>query len=313
MLITLIVCTRNRCDPLAQALPYFEALQSGGATFELVFVDNGSTDGTGALLDQFCKRHAAHARWVAEPRPGLSAARNKGLAEARGDIIAFTDDDCYPAPDFVQRIADCFDDPDIGYIGGRILLFDPSDHPITIQTSEDRVELPAHAPFQVGLIHGANFAFRRNVVNRVGWFDERLGAGARFLSAEDLDYLARAAAHGFAGVYDPRPVVHHHHRRRTAAQVNRLEYGYDLGRGAFYAKALTDKALRRASAKPVYWALRNNVARMKWRMLSRELWGAARFLASERGSKAQPAPSRPGAAGLAGSGSMPTFGMHPDA
>jgi GT2 family glycosyltransferase len=78
-------------------------------------------------------------------------------------------------------------------------------------------------------------AFRREALERIGGFDERLGAGTPFPS-EDLDAAAAALWAGYSGVYDPRPVVYHDHGRRTADAATALMASYDAGRGAYYAK-----------------------------------------------------------------------------
>ena len=93
--ISLVVCTRNRAAQLADALPHFARLQSE-ASWEIVFVDNGSTDASPGLLDAFAKSSGLNIRVVQEPRAGLSVARNAGWRSAGGGVVAFTDDDCYP-------------------------------------------------------------------------------------------------------------------------------------------------------------------------------------------------------------------------
>lgn len=95
--VSVIVATRNRCAPLAETLEAMTRLVVPPAlTWELIVVDNGSTDGTSALLDRY--RARLPLRSVVEPVPGLSVARNAGLHVARGEVIAFTDDDCVVDP-----------------------------------------------------------------------------------------------------------------------------------------------------------------------------------------------------------------------
>ncbi len=92
--------------------------------------------------------------------------------------------------------------------------------------------------FPGGFIMGANLAMTADAVARVGPFDERFGAGARFISAEDTDFLFRALGQGIAVRYDPRFAVDHYHGRRCPAEVVRLLAGYSYGDGALYAKHL---------------------------------------------------------------------------
>src|SRR5215471_9932957 len=260
MEVTLVVCTRNRANRLSATLSSLTRL-STAARWELVLVDNGSNDGTRDVLAAFAGSSGRAVQVIEEPKIGLSAARNAGWHRARGRIVAFTVDDCYPAPDYMERVRECFAMGDPGYVGGRVLLFDPHDAPVTIQTLEARVEIPPRSFLRTGLIHGANMAVRRDALERSGGFDERLGAGTALHCAEDVDLLARVSALGYAGAYDPRPTVYHHHRRKHGQELDRLIAGYDVGRGAYYAKALTDRRLRRAYCWPVLRRIGGNLLR----------------------------------------------------
>ncbi len=197
-------------------------------------VDNGSTDDTASYLatvadgNRICVRNLK--------KPGLGRARNVGWQAASGEIIAFTDDDCYVGAGLpVRDIPVSADYPQVGFAAGRILLFDERDKPVTIKESQELVHFAPHEFIPAGSVTGANMAFRRSVLERIGGFDERLGAGTRFPS-EDIDAAALAIWAGFPGVYDPRPVVFHDHGRRTDDDVAKLRRAYDAGRGAYYVK-----------------------------------------------------------------------------
>jgi glycosyltransferase involved in cell wall biosynthesis len=190
--LSLVISTRNRAAQLEQALESYARLQYQGA-WELVIVDNGSSDATPQLLEAFGRRFSGNVRVLQHARPGLGAARNVGWRAAGADIVAFTDDDCYPQQDYLARIDGCFSDPRYGFVGGRVLLHDPSDYPITIQLSDQLVEFPPKSYIAPGEVHGANFAFRRQALEAIGGFDERLGAGTKYYSAEDTDAMARVS------------------------------------------------------------------------------------------------------------------------
>ena len=194
-------------------------------------VDNGPCEAASDVL-RWYRREAPHPLTVVEDsKPGLGRARNRGWQAAAGELIAFTDDDCYPAEEYLDRIVDCFEDRALGFLGGRVLLFDPTDFPLTIQgASIDGSEIEARSFIPAGLILGANFAFRRAVLEAIGGFDPGLGAGTPF-ACEDVDALCRAAAAGWRGAYDPRLVVYHHHRRKTRHESLRLRRVYDVGEG----------------------------------------------------------------------------------
>jgi GT2 family glycosyltransferase len=123
-----------------------------------------------------------------------------------------------------------------GFAAGRILRFDDRDLAVTIQESKERVEFKPFTFMPTGHVHGANMAFRRSALERIGGFDTRLGAGSPIPSGEDIDALAAVLWAGFAGIYDPRAVVYHDHGRRSGDDLSRLMHAYDVGRGAYYAK-----------------------------------------------------------------------------
>ena len=256
MKVSLIICTRNRASQLATCLETITRLRSH-FPWELIIVDNGSTDETTAAIQRFRESYSAEVTAVVEPSPGLGRARNLGWRAARGEIVAFTDDDCYPDPHFLDKVVECLDeDKELGFIGGRVLLHDPTDYRITIQESEQREELPPGSFIPAGMIHGSNFALRKTAVDAVGGFDDLFGPGAAFI-CDDVDILARISAAGWFGAYDPRPVVYHHHGRKTEAEASRLRRGYDRGRGAYYAKCLLNPALRSVYLKNWYRLVRH--------------------------------------------------------
>jgi glycosyltransferase involved in cell wall biosynthesis len=242
--ISLIICTRNRASPLKRCLETIGAIECRRG-WELVIVDNGSTDETAATIREFANAAPFPVRYVLQPLKGLSNARNAGLAVAQGTIIAFTDDDCYPQPDFLEQITRAFEDERLGFVSGRIMLHDPTDYPATINESTEPLEFASGRYLAPGAIKGANLAFRRHALEAAGGFDPLFGSGALFPS-EDVDTSARVSMNGWTGAYDPRIVVSHHHGRK-AADIRSLHKSYDIGRGAYHAKlALQDGAYRHA-------------------------------------------------------------------
>ena len=172
---SVIICTRNRASGLHACLERIAQMTYAG-TWEMVLVDNDSTDQTPEVLQRFIRGAPVPAVVVHKKRPGLGAARNAGLAMARGRLLAFTDDDCYPAADWLSEARRAFDaHPDAGVVGGRILLFDPTDAPYTIQEHNRLERLPPRSFIIPGFIQGANFVVARAVVERIGGFDARLG------------------------------------------------------------------------------------------------------------------------------------------
>ena len=253
--ISIVICTRNRASQLIGALNTFKRLIYSGL-WELVIVDNGSRDDSYNIARQFACDSGLTVHVIKEDRVGLACARNAGILATQGDIIAFTDDDCYPEQNYLQKIADTFSDGAIDYAGGRVMLYDNTDRRVTIQELNKLVDIEGDSFVPSGLIHGANMAFRRDSLLKIGGFDERLGAGTRFKSGEDTDVLRRLSFAGFAGRYVPDICVFHHHGRKTEQEEIRLRNGYDRGVAAVLIKGIANPRTRRVCLKQWYWLMR---------------------------------------------------------
>jgi glycosyltransferase involved in cell wall biosynthesis len=235
--ISLIVCTRNRAESLPVCLNSIEqaAVANRAVEVELLIVDNGSTDATAAVLLAWQKSTSVRCRVLPAEQRGLSHARNHGLEHATGKIIAFTDDDCTVAPDYLTQVERAYAaDAGPTLRGGRVELGDPRDLPFTIKTDLAPQRFTGGHPG--GFIHGCNLTMSRSALELVGRFDTRLGAGQPIGAAEDSDFVYRAHRSGVMVLYDPLIVVFHHHGRRDFAEVKLLQDVYNLGNGALYAK-----------------------------------------------------------------------------
>lgn len=177
MRVSLIVCTRNRAARLPEFLARLAALDAPAGGWELVLVDNASTDNTPILVDEFARGAPFPVRCVHAAVPGLARARNAGLAHARGDILAFTDDDCYPQRDYLKALVEVFDERRVGFVGGRVVLHDPGDAQVCVLDVPTALEIAPRSFVRPGLIHGSNMAVAREVARAIGEFDPLLGAG----------------------------------------------------------------------------------------------------------------------------------------
>ena len=191
-----------------------------------------------------------------ESRSGLSEARNRAVAVARGSLLLFTDDDCLPAPDWVTAALRAFDGDFHQVIGGRVELHDPKDAPITIRTSLIAETLTSSHKLP-GFMHGCNMAIGRPVIEKVGLFDIWFGAGSSFVSAEDTDLIYRSLKAGFRVSYNPSMVVFHNHGRRAPDEVEKLIEGYKIGMGALAMKHLLEGDT--GLAKTCYWNFRSAI------------------------------------------------------
>jgi cellulose synthase/poly-beta-1,6-N-acetylglucosamine synthase-like glycosyltransferase len=270
--ISLIICTRDRCQQLVRCLQSVR-----GITFErpweLIVVDNGSVDETAAVVRQFIGSAGVSAVYVFEPKLGKSNALNTAITIARGQILAFTDDDCYPAQDFLSRVWSAFVDPSVGYITGRIMLHDPTDYPVTINETTLPLTFPARSLVTVGAVQGANMAFRRRILTDIGGFDPVFGPGTQFVS-EDLDAAGRASAAGWKGRYCPKVIVSHHHGRK-ASDIPRLMKLYGMGAGAYHCKLLLNGHEFLWFAKSVYQVRRRS--KFSFRMVLWEPVGIVKY------------------------------------
>jgi GT2 family glycosyltransferase len=248
--VSVVVTT---CDqPLAVERCLRSALACDYPNFEVVVVEN--RPGTGATWRMLARRFPGSDRlsYIEEPRPGLSRARNAGLAAADGEIVAFTDDDTVPDPDWIHRLARRFEsEPDAACVTGLILpleletetqllleqfaRFDKGFVRRTYRLPERRNGQPVY-PYAPGAIgSGANTAIRRQVARELGGFDPTLGTGTRAMGGEDLDLYIRLILAGHAIAYEPSAIVSHRHpdgQERLTSQV----YRYGVGLGAMLAK-----------------------------------------------------------------------------
>ena len=243
MNLSLVICTRNRAKQLDQCLQAV-ALMDKDDGFELVVVDNGSTDDTARVLDDFEQAADFNVKLVSEPVAGLGHARQTGWQAAAGEIVAFTDDDCYVKRDYATELLKAMDaNPQVDFFGGKIVLHDPDDLPVTILLVENMRYFFPNRVVRPGAIQGANFGARKKALAAAGGIDVRLGAGTPF-PAEDIELVGRLAALGHCGIYLPQVEVRHHHGRRTMEEVTKLFDGYEAGAGAYYALMWRHKHMR---------------------------------------------------------------------
>ena len=246
--LSLVICTRNRATQLTQTLKRVSAIRSQ-LKWELIVVDNESTDSTSAVVAEFAAIFNGHVHLIIQPGRGVATAKNVGWRSAKSAIVVCIDDDCYPEEDYLDSIFERFSkDPKLGFVGGRILLHDPTDRRITIQESLEPLSFPPGSFIRPGVIQGANIAYRRAALIEVGGFDPWFGAGALY-SGDETELMARISAAGWYGAYDPEPVVYHHHGRKTANDEWRLMRWYDRGRGAYYAKCMLNRGMRKVYVK----------------------------------------------------------------
>ena len=244
----LVVATVDRTDDLRALLASLVAQTDDGFGFRLVVVDQNEDDRVERLLAEYSGLDALHLRSLR----GLSRARNAALPHLEGDLVAFPDDDCVYPPDLLDRVALRFAaDPGLDGLSGRPVAADgrvvgrwPAETlPITPDTVWHRAN--SHTIF-----------LRREVVQRVGAFDEKLGlgSGTPWSSGEEIDYIVRALRLGSRIEYDPELVVMHPVKSVSAGELVALgrrdggSVGYVLARNGYGRRVVARMLARPAVA-----------------------------------------------------------------
>ena len=263
MKLSVIISTRNRAHAITACLDSIEAAFANASPLdgEIVVVDNGSQDSTAQIIKAWAAANPhVPVQALSEPCPGKARALNRAVRASRGELLAFTDDDCRlhrdHSNDLLRHAAG-----DTGLVlrGGRIELGDPTDLPQTINTRPtpmrwSRALNSARDEAINGKINGCNMTMRRALLDRVGLFDEDFGPGSRVGSGDDTEFMYRVYVAGVAIDYVPDMTVFHHHGRKTRADGFKLWQRYSLGNGAHIAKYLSKHP---DLCRPLYWDIKN--------------------------------------------------------
>jgi glycosyltransferase involved in cell wall biosynthesis len=253
-LISVVICTHERPDMLENCLGSVFKLKY--PNYEVVVVDNApSTDATRVVVENL-RKQTPHIRYVMEPNQGQCWARNTGAKAARGEIIAYTDDDVIVDSHWLAGVLRGFAASD--NVGGVNGLTIPAELETIEQTwfeqsggfnkgyeqkiydmEQYKPDRPFY-PFSAGLFGtGANFAIRKSVLEKVGYFDPALGAGTITTCGDDLAMYAQILFAGYQLVYEPTAFLQHIHRREYATLQKQI-YNYGVGFTAFLTKTLLD-------------------------------------------------------------------------
>jgi glycosyltransferase involved in cell wall biosynthesis len=249
MNVTVILCTFNRCRSLAGTLESVAASTFSKATqWEVLVVDNNSTDQTRELTAQFCARYPGRFRYIFEPEQGKSFALNTGIREAKGDVLAFMDDDVTVEPTWLQNLTAPLEGAEWAGTGGRTLLaeafspppwlsFGPPDHLGGVLAAVfDRGPAPcelSEPPF------GANMAFRKEMFDKYGLFRTDLGPSPNRRIPrpnEDTEFGRRVLAAGERLRYQPSAVAYHPLLQDRVDKKYFLAWWFDYGRALMREK-----------------------------------------------------------------------------
>ena len=239
--VSVVICTYNRPTLLLQAVNSFLWHSTGQIKFELIVVDNNSTEETRALVDGMARRDT-RIRYLREQRQGNAYARNTGVLHARAPIVAFLDDDVAVKGNWLETIKNTFSQSNADFIGGKVLPHWEQRPPhwlthrhwapiAAVDYGEEPVSITSNNPL---CLLTANIAFKRSVFERHGGFSADVQRERdRIGSLEDHEFLMRLLRAGSSGLYVPNLVVEAHvgQERMTKAYHRR----WHTGHGHFYA------------------------------------------------------------------------------
>ena len=302
--LSIAICTKDRAQRLTRLLHSLQPVLAASRfrSTEVLVIDNASVDAaTREAVGRF-----EGVRYVFEARAGLDFARNAALRHARGELLAFLDDDVVVDRDWLQGLFAAWQGcPDAGGFTGLVLPYKlDTEAQIRFErrggfgrgfeakryhaTSADK---PLH-PVGAGIIGaGCNMAFDRSLLLSIGGFDDALDTGAPLPGGGDLDIFYRVLRAGRTMVYEPRYAVYHEHRE-TVPQLRRRYWSWGLGFMAFLTKCRRyDTALKAKQHAVVRWWLLDKLAalagaacRLRFSeaaLLLAEFWGGVVGMAGE--------------------------------
>ena len=239
MKITVILCTYNRCQILVKALDGVAGqMLPESDEWEVLVVDNNSSDQTHDVVRDFCQRYPGRFRYLFEAQQGLSHARNAGIREAQGDVLVFVDDDVNTTPMWLQHLTNPLRNGKYAGAGGRILPEWTCPPPAWLPI-EGSYALAPFAVFDLGpeasrLFEppfGASMAFQKKLFARYGYFRTDLGrCGTAMLCNEDTEFGRRLLKAGEVLYYEPSAVVYHPVSQDRLQKNYLLKWRFSKGR-----------------------------------------------------------------------------------
>ena len=231
--VSIVVCTYNRAESLRETLETLVSQNRSGMNYEIIVVDNNSKDHTKKIAQSF----NGQLKYVFEPKQGLSYARNTGIKQATGQIIAFTDDDVIVDQNWVSNVFRCFQETQALMVAGKIERLWTCQRPawLTEEISGPLIVQdlgPLRKRWDSGTRHtvGANMAFRRIVFEKFGFFQEELGRrGNQLIGGEDREIFRRIFESGGRIFYEPKAVVHHKVEKERLSKSFMQRWFRDVG------------------------------------------------------------------------------------
>ena len=300
--LTVAICTKDRPTLLARCLKSLQALpqevQDISVSLEILVVDNTPSD----KQTQKLVASLPEVRYAREPKPGLDFARNRALQEATGELLAFLDDDVVIDRDWLSGLWEAWsENPDAAAFTGPVLPYElDTEAQIMFERqggfhegpgkgfkkerygqSRSDISFYPHKADRFGA--GANMAFRRDILQQIGGFDEALDTGAPLPGGGDLDIFYRVIRAGYPLVYEPRYLVFHQHRRDVEA-LRRQYRSWGLGFMAFVVKSYqTDPPQRSKLRRLVLWWFKYQLRQLLKSLAGRHMLPPGMIIAELKG------------------------------
>jgi glucosyl-dolichyl phosphate glucuronosyltransferase len=216
--LSVVIPTHNHCEFLRETLRRLgRQVMPARVAWEVIVVNNGCTDATPATVDAAAVSFPVPLRLVSEPKLGVSSARNKGIQESLGRVIAFVDDDTFPEHHWLQAVWQCFEKEHCDAVIGRIELHWRTKTPAWV--NEDVFGFMGYLDYGASSRwidntdeppNGGNMAFRRSVLIDLGGFNASLGRiGRSLFGGEEPELFTRFLKKKFTAIYQPDAVVYH--------------------------------------------------------------------------------------------------------
>ena len=241
--LSVVICTYNRSDLLPIVLESMTSQSIDQSQFEVIIVDNNSTDNSADIAQSFCEKYS-HFRLIHEPAQGLSNARNRGWKDSRGTYIAFLDDDAQADKSWCERIVNAFTTvkPQPVAVGGQIRPHFQSPPPewfmdsFEVRSWGDKPHF-LDSPYARFGFSGSNMAFLKKVLEQSNGFSPHLGiTGATLRMGEESDLFSRIYQENPLFWYDPDILVYHWTPERNFSVMYRFKRLYQNGVFMAYAQ-----------------------------------------------------------------------------
>lgn len=224
--VSIVVPVKNGATEIKELLDSLMSVDYDKSKLEIIVVDGCSADGTREIVSKY------PVKLVTEEKLGVNAARNAGIKNSTGEVIAFTDHDCVIPRDWVKKIVENLKDPQTGCVGGKILRYN---NDFLAQYADESI-IPVMRIFKkkavIGKISspiyypvGCNFAVKREAVEKTGFFDERFEYGF-----DELEFAERVCEKGYKIILTPEIMVKHKHRS-TLSKLLKQTFRYGQGGG----------------------------------------------------------------------------------